>query len=61
MLSQYNPVDIEYALRTENPPPPFPPAADRAAWHAVRQTMGEDAASQLIQQAETAAKEKGGW
>lgn len=56
MLSQYNPVDIEYALRTENPPPPFPPAADRAAWHAVRQTMGEDATSQLIQQAEAAAK-----
>jgi hypothetical protein len=36
MLGRYNAIDIEHALRTIPASPPFPPAADRAAWQAVR-------------------------
>ncbi len=56
MLSQYNPVDIEIILREENPPPPFPPATDRAAWNVVRQVIGEDSAQQIIREAEEFAE-----
>jgi hypothetical protein len=56
MLSQYNPVDIEIILREEKPLPPFPPAADRVAWEAVRRAIGPDACQALIARAEDAAR-----
>ena len=52
MLSHHNPIDIEIALRKTEPTPPFPPIDDRAAWHGVRQRLGEDAVTTIIQQAE---------
>jgi hypothetical protein len=55
MLSRFNPIDIELILREENPPPPFPPAADRAAWDAVKQALGPEGVQRIIQRAETAA------
>ena len=55
MLSRYNPVDIEHALRTTEAPPPFPPAADRAAWQKVRAGLGEERVGQILVQAETYA------
>ena len=56
MLTRYNPIDIEYILRTENAPPPFPPASDRTAWQAVCDAIGKEAVSEIISQGETAAK-----
>jgi hypothetical protein len=56
MLSRYNAVDIEFALREENPPPPFPPAHDRAAWAAVRERMGEELVAKYILLAEEDAQ-----
>jgi hypothetical protein len=55
-LSQYNAVDIEFALREETPPPPFPPARDRAAWEAVRARLGETRVQAYIEQAEADAQ-----
>jgi len=55
MLSQYNPIDIEVALRNTSPQPPFAPASDRAAWAALRRTIGAERAAEIIQAAETAA------
>jgi hypothetical protein len=55
MLCRYNATDIELILRAETPPPLFPPAADRDAWLALRQTLGEDAVQHIIQEAEAAA------
>ena len=52
MLSRYNPIDIEAALRSAAAKPPFPPASDRAAWAAVRQAIGEERAAEIIAQAE---------
>lgn len=47
MLSHHNPADVERALRAPTAPPPFPPAADRAAWEGARERLG-DAATALI-------------
>ncbi|OQA46964.1 MAG: Heparinase II/III-like protein [Chloroflexi bacterium ADurb.Bin325] len=55
MLSRYNAFDIEAALRAAAPEPPFPPAADRAAWAAVRQAIGAHKAADIIAAAERAA------
>jgi hypothetical protein len=55
MLSHHNPVDIEHILRTAEVPPPFPPAADRAAWQQVRGELGEERAGDVIAQAGTYA------
>lgn len=55
MLSQYNPVDIEHALRSASPPPPFPPASDRTAWDEVREALGSEAVDAALAQAEDAA------
>ncbi|MAS36012.1 MAG: hypothetical protein CL610_18535 [Anaerolineaceae bacterium] len=55
MLSQYNPIDIEAILRQENPAPQFPPAADRTAWKAVRNRIGERSVHSIIQRATDAA------
>ena len=48
MLSRYNAVDIEAALRATPPQPPFPPASDRAGWSAIRQAIGEGKAAGII-------------
>ncbi|MBN1640757.1 MAG: heparinase II/III family protein [Anaerolineae bacterium] len=55
MLSRYNAVDIEQILRTTSPPPPFPPASDRASWAQVRAALGEDAVREIASQAEESA------
>lgn len=52
MLSRYNPKVIDHALRASNPPPPFPPAADRAAWSRVRNDAGERMTAEIIRAAE---------
>ncbi len=57
MLSHYNPIDVEIALRQADPHwPPFPSASDRAAWDHVRARLGEDAVVQAIRHAEDAAE-----
>ncbi|HLV37400.1 MAG TPA: heparinase II/III family protein [Spirillospora sp.] len=56
MLSQYNAIDIDLILREENPPPPFPPARDRAAWAAIRERLGEARVAEYIQKAEADAQ-----
>lgn len=56
MLSQYNSTDIEHALRSSAPPPPFPPASDRAAWNEVRVALGEERVATMIAQAEADAE-----
>ncbi len=56
ILSHYNPIDIEHALRIVSPPPPFPSASDRAAWHEVRNAIGEPQLAELIAQAESNAR-----
>jgi len=56
MLSRYNPIDIEAALRSTPAAAPFPPASDRAAWAAARAAIGEARAAAIIAQAETDAR-----
>ena len=52
MLSRYNPVDIEHALRATSPPPPFPSAADRPAWDEVRKALGDECVMEALSCAE---------
>lgn len=56
MLSRYNPIEIEAALRATPPSPPFPPVEERAAWNAVGQRLGAPAVAALIQRAEGLAR-----
>jgi Heparinase II/III-like protein len=57
VLSRYNAVVIEEALRAEPGAPPFPPADDRAAWDAIRETsLGEADVRAALDRAETAAR-----
>lgn len=56
MLSRYNPVDIEASLRAVSPPPPFPPASDRAAWSEMAETAGKATVEHIIAAAEADAK-----
>lgn len=56
MLSRYNPIDIEAALRATEPRPPFPPAGDRDGWTAIRRTIGEEKAMAIIARGEEAAR-----
>lgn len=56
MLHRYNPIDIERALHAASPAPPFPPAADRAAWDEVRLRLGEEQVQAIIHQAEEDAQ-----
>lgn len=56
MLSRYNAIDIEAALRATQPAPPFPPASDRAGWAAIRQAIGEERSATIIARAEEAAR-----
>ncbi|HZO86789.1 MAG TPA: heparinase II/III family protein [Chthonomonadaceae bacterium] len=51
MLSRYNPIEVEAALQAASVPPPFPPAADRAAWQEIRSAIGEDKAARIVAQA----------
>ena len=57
MLSQYDPIRVELILRAETAPPPFPPAADRAAWNALKETLGPERVRALIAAGERAAHE----
>lgn len=58
MLTQYNPLDVEIALRQAEPQwPPFPPGSDRSAWDKVRAGLSEDAVARAIRNAEEAARE----
>lgn len=56
-LHRYNPLDIEYALRSASGSPPFPPASERDAWGEVRAALGEREMAQLLARAEKAARE----
>src|SRR5690606_38123507 len=57
MLSQYDPIKVELILRDETAPPPFPPASDRAAWNALKDTLGPERVRELIAAGERAAQE----
>ncbi|MGN6565891.1 MAG: hypothetical protein ACTHMU_24810 [Thermomicrobiales bacterium] len=56
MLSEYNPADVERALRDAPPYAPFPPAADRAAWTAVRERLGAEATELIASAAHLSAE-----
>lgn len=56
MLTRYNAIDIEDALRAATPPPPFPPARDRAAWSAIRRQLGKEEVQAILRQAEEDAR-----
>ncbi|MCY3945890.1 MAG: heparinase II/III family protein [Anaerolineaceae bacterium] len=56
MLRSLNSIQVERALREEGPGPPFPPAADREAWEAVRAGLGEEECRRLIQRGEEAVR-----
>lgn len=56
MLSRYNPIDIEAALRATEPRPPFPPVADRDGWTTIRRAIGEEKAMAIIARGEEAAR-----
>ncbi len=56
MLSKYNAVDIESALRAVSPAPPFPPASDRPAWQAIAKAAGAKTVSEIVARAEEAAQ-----
>jgi hypothetical protein len=56
MLSRYNPVDIEAALRSAAPQPVFPPCGDRAAWSGVKSALGEARVHEIVAEAETYAR-----
>ncbi len=56
MLSQYDPIKVELILREETAPLPFPPAADRAAWNALKDTLGAAQVQALIEAGEHAAQ-----
>ncbi len=57
MLSQTNPVIVDYILRHETALPPFPPARDRAAWERIRAALGEARSREIIEAAEAAAEQ----
>jgi hypothetical protein len=57
MLSQFDPVMLDFILHEESAPPPFPPAADRAAWAAIKEAIGAEQVNAINAAAEAAAKE----
>lgn len=57
MLYQYDPIKVELILREETAPPPFPPAADRAAWTSLKDALGPVRVRALIEAGERAAQE----
>lgn len=56
MLREMNALVVERALREEQPGSPFPPAADRNAWEAVRAGLGEEECRRIIRRGEEAAR-----
>lgn len=56
MLWQYNPIDVEAALKVAPADPPFPSIDDRAAWEAVRARHEPADIASLIARAERFAK-----
>src|SRR5207302_9661578 len=52
MLAHYSVVDIEDALRSASPGPPFPTVHDRAAWEAIRAGLRDDRVARIVHQAE---------
>lgn len=56
MLRKLNAIQVERALREERPGPPFPPAADRDAWEAVKAGLGEEECRRIIRRGEEAAR-----
>ena len=56
MLRNLNAIQVERVLREEQSGPPFPPAADRDAWEAVRAGLGEAECARVISQGEAAAR-----
>ncbi len=56
MLSRYNPIDIETALRSSPAQPAFPACTDRAAWAGVRANIGEAHGYEIIAEAEAYAQ-----
>ena len=57
MPSRHNPVDLEQVLRTTAPPPPFPPASERAAWRKVNDSLGEAALDEWRARTSSEAKD----
>lgn len=55
MIAALNPVSVEAALRAAGAFRPFPPAADRAAWDAIRAALAPDEAAGWLARAEQAA------
>jgi hypothetical protein len=56
MLGKHDPASIERALNEVSPPPPFPPASDRAAWEGAREALGKERVSELLAGAQTDAQ-----
>jgi hypothetical protein len=57
MLSRYNAVVIEEALRAAVAEPAFPSADDRAAWAAIGDRLGPDPVAEIVDRAEAAAQQ----
>jgi hypothetical protein len=51
---QYSVTQIERMLHEQSPPPPFPPASDRAAWERVRQVLAAEDTARIFREAEEA-------
>ena len=56
MLRDVNAKQVERALREGQAGPLFPPAADREAWHALREGVGARECARIIQAGEEAAR-----
>jgi hypothetical protein len=52
MLSRYSVVDIEDALRSASPRPPFPTVQDRVAWDAIGHRLRDDRVARIVHPAE---------
>jgi len=55
-LSRHNPIDLERILREVSPPPPFPPAADRAAWEKLRDELEPERCAGILAHAQRYAR-----
>lgn len=56
MLSKFNPIILERALRAAEPAPHFPSVEDRSAWRSVATGLGNDTVVRFIAKAEEAAE-----
>lgn len=57
MLSQYDPVKVDFILCEERALPPFPPATDRSAWSAIKEALGGEQVGAMVAAAEVTARE----